>query len=507
MASENKNENVMLAGQTAYFKKNGSMTNYGVVTSNNQEVTDTYGPGFIDEGSTVGIAKLETAQDYIDTLKDMRLYLGDDFINESKDYLVKTNAENISNELSTRNTTLQNIVSHIDKYSVIPFIKAKNSGDRLDMLIPLHLEENFVLEIKSNLNPVNGESYMLIDNGDTFQLSQNSEGVFFLNGVNIGDLSHTEGTTMTISQENGHLYIDKDTTRIISEVPGFSGETNIILNTQFASRIDSIKVYGDNGITDELLPRYDTELRKAGLHDLQNNLWYTSSNPIALHGNLYSRANVWYGGLDLGYVPGPETGIEVKYTQYSSQSTSNSSYRGIIGCFSEYSLTGTVSFGILLGSGSRIYATRNNNIVSWTDSGVANTISGSSNWDILTVNKNNDGKFKCSGAHNFNVTLSGNVTQTGPKNNTLWLNGFNDLGRYIPLDYMPSNEFVRGGQNDIYIGYVKIYEGNKLVRYYIPGYDLNANKGMYDIVEQKMYRSVKCSISPSGDVIDEPVLE
>lgn len=507
MASENKNENVMLTGQTAYFKKNGSMTNYGVITSDNQEVTDTYGPGFIDEGSTVGIAKLETAQDYIDTLKDMRLYLGDDFVNESEDYLVKTNAENISNELSTRNTALQNIVSHIDKYTIIPYIKTKTTGTRLDMLIPLHLEENFVLEIKSDLQPINGESYMLIDNGDTFQLSQNSEGAFFLNGVNIGDLSHTTGTTMVISQEDGRLYIEKDMVRVVSEVPGFEGETDIVLNTQFASRIDEIKVYGDTGVTYELMPRYDTELKKAGLHDLQNNLWYTSTNPIILHGSLYSRVDIWYGALDLGYVPGPNTGIEIQYAQYSGQSTGTGTFRGIIGCYSEASITGTVHFGILLGSGSRIYATRNNNIRSWTDSGVANTTSGTSNFDIITVNKNNDGRFKCSGVHNFDKALSGTVTQTGPKGNTLWLNGFNDLGQYIPLEYINNQNLIRGGQNDIYIGYVKIYEGNELVRYYIPGYDLNNNKGMYDIVEQKMYKAVKCSFNPSGNIIDEPPLE
>lgn len=514
-ATFNANENVMLTGQTAYFKKNGSMTNLGVITSNNQEITNNYGPGFIDEGSTIGIAELETSLDYINTLSDMELYLGDDFIDESEDYLVKANAENISTELSTRCTSIQNITSHIDKYSVLPFLKTKINTETLDMLIPISLTEDFVLEIKSDLNVVPNTSYMLIDDGGTFQLSQNSNGEFFLNGVSLGDISHNSGTTMVIVQENGHLYIEKDLQRLEVDVdiPGFSGNTNIVLNTQFAKILEYIKVYGTNGVTDELVPRYNTELRKAGLHDLQNNLWYTTTlHDITTHGDLYSYCEIWYGGMDLGYVPGPNTGIEIKYTQYYSQSTGTSTYRGIIGCMSGYSVPGTVSLGVILGYGSKIYAARNDNVVSWTDSNVANTVAGTSNWDVITVNKNNDGRFKCTGAHNFNIALSGTVTQQAPKGNTLWLNGFNDMGRYIPYDYINRYE-IRGGTNDIYIGYVKIYEGDRLVRYYVPGYALslavNSNdRGMFDLVEQQFYKynGNKCSFSCGGSIIEEPSL-
>lgn len=515
MASENKNENVMLTGQTAYFKKNGSMTNYGKVTVADQEHTTTYGPGFIDEESTIQPAILETSDDYKQTLADMKLYLAGDFIEEAEDYLVKANAENIVNQLSTRATKLNTIVNHISKYNPLPYLMVKNEEDFLDMSIPFHLENDFVLEIKA-LFDYRDEAYDIISGGDKLTLSQSANHEFYLNGVHLdysltnedhNSLEYRTPNTLIISQLNGELYVEIAGERVDAEIPGFSGECDIVLNTGFAKRIDEIKIYSATGETDAIYPRWNTEERAAGLHDLLNDLWYTPTVDIKLHGDLYSYCQMYNGAIDLGYHPGPNTGIEIKYAQYYSQSSSTNTFRGIIGCVSGYSVANTVSFGMILGSGSKIYATRNNNAASWVDSGVANTVTGTSNWDIITINKNNDGLFKCTGAHNFSKTLSGTLTQTAIGGNTLWLNGYNDLGRYIPLERMPSRTFIRGGQNGIYVGYIKIYEGDKLVRYYVPGYDLgNSQRGMYDVVEQKIYpyNSNYCYFYCYGGTIPEP---
>lgn len=494
MPSENKNENVLLTGQSAYFKKNGSMTNYGKITSDNQEISNVYGPGFIDEGSTIATATLEKSKDYIDTLSSMRTYLGKDFIEESEDYLVKTNAENISNNLSTREIAIKKIVDKIDKYKTIPYLQCKNGGERVDIEVSLHLENNFVLEIKSDILPKPGESYMLIDNGTTLQLSQSTDGVFFLNGTSIGNIAHGDYQELIITQENGKLYVYVDGQQIAGEITGFDGETDVVLNTHFTSKLYGIRVYGNNKITDDLLPRYNKIEKKCGLHDVQKDVWYREVSEIKLYTE-YARCNIYSGALDLGYHPTPNTGLEIKYSQFSSQSTSNGVHRGIIGCFSDYSVPNAMTFGLLVGSGSRIYATRRNNIDGWVDSGAAVTVSGASNYDIITLNKNNDGLFKSTGAHTFSKSLSNytpTISNTGGA--TLWLCGANDMGRYVPLDRVDSKDCIPA-KNDIYVWYVKIYEGDKLVREYVPASNVNGDKGMLDKVNMEFYRATKCSFS------------
>ena len=80
----------------------------------------------------------------------MRLYLGEDFISESEDYLVKVNAENIINNVSPREITLRKLVDNIDKYVTMPYLECKNASERVDILVSAHLENNFIIEIKSS---------------------------------------------------------------------------------------------------------------------------------------------------------------------------------------------------------------------------------------------------------------------------------------------------------------------------------------------------------------------
>ena len=411
MASENKNENVLLDGQNAYFKKNGSMTNYGELTLDNQETTNTYGPGFIDENSTIGAALLEQSNDYKDTLQNMRLYLGEDFISESEDYLVKVNAENIIENVSPRETTLQKLVNNIDKYVIMPYLECKNASERVDILVSAHLENNFIIEIKSNVLAATNENYMLIDNGDTLQLSHSADGKYFLNGVEIENLGHTDYQELIISQENGKLYVEIDGNPSLIELDGFVGETDVIINTHFANKLYGINIYGEKGLTNKIVPRYNTIERKSGLHDLESDIWYPEVTEIKFYTE-YTKCNIYSGALDLGYHPTPNTGLEIKYAQYSSQSTSNGVFRGIVGCFSEYSVSNAMTFGLLVGSGSRIYATRRNNIDGWIDSGAAATVGGSANYDILTLNKNNEtlSEFTDKGMKNKQIEVTDEAT-------------------------------------------------------------------------------------------------
>lgn len=507
MPSEIKTENVMLTGKTAYFKKTGSMVNHGVVISDDQTKRDIYTDGFIDEGSKIGAAELESSTDYINTLNSMRDFLRDDFISEDDDYLVKVNAENIVSQLQPKATAISQLVHHIgSNYKNLPYLRVKNTGDVLDFSLSLHLENNFILEIKSNFL-IKSEAFTLIDGGEKLTLRQNADGDFFLNDTQIEAPTHNVENELVISQENGILYVDINNQRVSTEIEGFEGEVDITLNFGFTSQLNEIKVYGDTGATHHIVAKLKKDTNTPGLYDYQTMRFYPVTTVDILLQTIYNRANIWNGALDLGYHPSPNTGLEIKYSQYGSQSTSTNTYRGIIGCLSSMSVANVLNFGIILGSGSKFYAARSNNIASWVDSGVATTTTTE---NIITLNKNNDGMFTCSGGYTFSKTLSSSATITNTNNATLYLNGVNDLAYYTPLKYVKSSWQIPTGQNDIYIYYVKIYEGTELVREFRPGYSFSDSgvwtTGMIDVLTGE-FRSKddygKCSFSPSGGVLSE----
>ena len=53
MANENKTENVMLTGQTAYFRKSGAMVNIGTLDLPNALVSRSYAEGYIGPNSII----------------------------------------------------------------------------------------------------------------------------------------------------------------------------------------------------------------------------------------------------------------------------------------------------------------------------------------------------------------------------------------------------------------------------------------------------------------------
>lgn len=496
MASETKTENVLLTGQSAYFKKNGSMTNYGRVTVADQEHTTTYGPGFIDEGSTVQPAILETSDDYRQTLADMRSYLAEDFIDETEDYLVKTNAENITTELASRNTAIQNIANHINKYEEISYIKTQDATDGLDMMIPITLSDHFVLEIKSTFVPRYGTAYNLISNGSTFILRQDTNGVFYINDIEIPNLEHSrEMKTLEITQVDGEIFVHIDGEKAVEEVTGFTDSTSIVINTMFSNQLEHIKVYDEYGITNDLLPRWDLELKQTGLHDLQKNTWYAPTVEIALFQQQYQYMELWSGFLDTEYSVGPNTGIELDFRLYSSSTPTR--WKCILGAMSNAgtNIAGTVSCALLYDNGPRYYATLNDNSASWVNSGCTPTTTRT----VAKINLNGDRRFKLSGGSTCDVALTGSVTNTNSKNATLWLCAGRDLAHYEPNFYYQTESSNTIPFNcDVYIYRLKIYEGEQLVRHYVPVKSLTNENGMYDLVHHKFYKPFRGSVSMGG---------
>lgn len=499
MASESNFSNVLLEGQVAYTKKEGSMENFGSVTIDDQEHATTYGPGFIDVNSKIKPASLEKSQDYMDTLLDMRLYLAGDFVEETTDYLVKTNAENILTELTPRENKLQRLVNNIGKYVEIDYLQPKTSGDMITLSVPLHLTNNFLIEIKSDMLMLNKEYDIITDENNKLTLKQTEAGVFLLNNVEIPSITHGENILLSISQENGTIYVALDED-VIYNTTGFEGETDIVLNLEFVSKFYKLVVYDENHISDKFVPRILKSTNKGGIHNLQKDLWYEYENEIKRY-ERFEYFEIWSGFLDLGYLVGPKTGIEIDYRMYSS-STPNG-WWSILGVGSTCNVTGTTSFGFIVSSDNKYYASRKDNSNSWVAGATKNTTRS-----VCTINKNNDGKFIITGGASTNVNLTGSVSNTNTGGHTLFLGALNDLGGYVDASQITSNNLAKCNC-DVYVYELKIYEGSELVRHYIPAKRLGhatastsdrKNCGLYDLVENKFYGTNLGSIGMGSEV-------
>lgn len=113
MASENKKENVLLTGEIGYFKKTGSMTNYGVVTTTDINVSYSYPDGFIDEGSTIAAAKIEGTTEYRNCENNMKSYLGTNWEEPPEgEYSIVHNMTKMYNMLNPVATEIANIANN-----------------------------------------------------------------------------------------------------------------------------------------------------------------------------------------------------------------------------------------------------------------------------------------------------------------------------------------------------------------------------------------------------------
>lgn len=108
MPSESTTSNVMLTGQSAYIKKEGSMTNHGVITITDTSSSHTYSNGFIEDGSKINGTTLENTTDYITCETNMKTFLGTHYIEpEEGEYGVQINATNIITRLTEPSSDIQ----------------------------------------------------------------------------------------------------------------------------------------------------------------------------------------------------------------------------------------------------------------------------------------------------------------------------------------------------------------------------------------------------------------
>lgn len=127
MASESTTSNVMLIGQSGYIKKQGSMTDFGVVNITDTNSSHSYNTGYIAEGSKISGTKLEETTDYINCENSMKNYLRDSYKEPSEgEYSVKINADNITSELTIPCRHIQEIADKLIKIKNISVSNPNN---------------------------------------------------------------------------------------------------------------------------------------------------------------------------------------------------------------------------------------------------------------------------------------------------------------------------------------------------------------------------------------------
>lgn len=127
MASYSNNENIMVSGQTAYFKKNGTMTNHGTLNLPNANIARTYNEGYIAENSILHGTDLADTTDYIETETSMHLLLDEDWEEKPNERTIITNANNISTALSLYATDIKNIADTVVRYIPVEYIQSSGT--------------------------------------------------------------------------------------------------------------------------------------------------------------------------------------------------------------------------------------------------------------------------------------------------------------------------------------------------------------------------------------------
>lgn len=465
MASENKNENIMLTGQTAYFKKSGSMENFGTVTLNTPNNYTEYGPGFIDENSSIKATELTKSQDYIATDASMQEYLGTDYYDgESEGYTVKDNAELIHNELSPHYEFFDTIGDSIKTYEYLDMLWLCGAKFDYPMILPI----NYSLQFKLDIEVDGTEGVVLTNEDDTFKIWKSTNSKLYINDTLIYDpIGKDHIVAITVHQHNGVIDVFVNNDLIVNDMTGYTTTLNITCFDGLTGGLYYLYVYDNNTNKKiySLLPAINNKLNTIGFGNAVTGEYYPDPSGLCINAIPYDYCNLYLAFADTGVLPGPNTGIELKF----SMDDTSEANRRILSCESLNSVSDTLSFGFGVNSSNVFMYTRNNNKYSWYSTGLAAlSLVGADNPTVVTINKNNDGKITMTGAYTLDTALSGTATNTNTGKKTIWLGGMNDIMAYRPVEEMIANTDYKKFAADMWFWYLKVYEGDTLTHHFVP---------------------------------------
>ena len=114
MASESTTSNVLLTGQSAYVKKNGSMVNHGTIERPNAlSVYSLTTEGYIGPNSVLHGTDLAETNEYLQCENAMKSYLGDNWEEDEQERTIITNSNKIKTMLLPGENNMQSLVNSI----------------------------------------------------------------------------------------------------------------------------------------------------------------------------------------------------------------------------------------------------------------------------------------------------------------------------------------------------------------------------------------------------------
>lgn len=469
MASESSSSNVLLVGQKAYVKKNGSMTNNGIIIKDSLNTNNTYS-NYIAEGSKVKAAKVEDTTEYINCKNSMKSSLSNDFI-ESEELDILETANNMIDILEPKCNKIQNIIDNINMFKTTKCISNEPLIANIDLNIPL----DSTISIYISPNTTESEYDILVSENFKLHLINNT---LYINNISL----NTYGGNIVLLRKDNIFYINK------YAIETECLNTNFILfpeeNNGFIGQLGEIKIYDEDSTIHKIIPVNKLNIG-SGLYDEETNIFYDI--PVYLF-KIYEKANIYSKPMYLNdiYIDG-DTGIEVKFSNYSSGTTSDTY---IYACAaSDTSIGNRLDYSLRRAKTQFTFSWNKNQYSSVS----TNLDCSKGPTDVITsyMNVLNDGKMRFSGA----VNGSFNLTQIDSSYKCPIPFGF--PGNTSPIDTDKSNMV-----NDTYYYYIKIYNDNTLIRHLLMAQTIDGVNCLYDDITKKIYSKGKSSFSCSGSVID-----
>lgn len=320
MASETKTENVMLTGQTAYFKKQGSMVNRGTI-----EITDTntksysYAEGYVGPNSIIHGTDLADTSEYEQCEVAMETYLENHWTVKENERTIVTNSRVVKDLLEPGELSMQEIVDNISNSYKVSTKQFKTKTD-LEPIIIDNLTALF--DITFDMIIGDTEERILLQD-DEEKLVVKSVGQKFI--VNDREIETIFGGrhVYEIINRNGFISVLIDGVEHITDIEGFSEPLNELqlFPDNIVGAIYSIK-YRD--ITNVLLPQvlhnfiavYNVKENKVGILDLYTTTFYEDrNNAIKKYSSIMSyirgTGTQW---LETDFIPNHDTKYEIKIT-------------------------------------------------------------------------------------------------------------------------------------------------------------------------------------------------
>ena len=114
MASYSSNENIMLSGQSAYFKKTGTMVNHGTLNFPNALTSKSYSEGYVGPDSILHGTDLADTTDYITAESSMKEYLDTNWVEIEGERTIISNSQVIQTALAPGIADIQSIADLIE---------------------------------------------------------------------------------------------------------------------------------------------------------------------------------------------------------------------------------------------------------------------------------------------------------------------------------------------------------------------------------------------------------